>query len=226
MIDRRLFLAGLGAISAGSAVPALAADKRVDDVAELVRKFYAKGIAVRMFTIPSESMLPMLASRDLVLVGFGPEQRKPARNAVMAFRKDGLTYLKRVVGMPGDTVAFKDWGLMLNGRPSTLRDGDAASIRAEEPGKWRLLIETPPEGNERPIAIRTDILAGDTLRDIPESGIPAGHVYMVGDARSNSVDSRMPTFGPIPESDLIGTVVYRLKPVPGWLVDPPLVDAG
>ncbi len=124
--------------------------------------------AVDSSFVVSESMLPTLQPGDWVLVNsLAYLAEEPERGDVVVFEaplEPGLEYIKRVVGLPGETVLFTPEGLFLDGEPlaeSYLDDSD-----------WELPV--------------TDNLPfnGEVIT------IPAGHYLVLGDNRPNSKDSR------------------------------------
>lgn len=140
----------------------------------VVRPFVAE-----VFRIPSESMSPTLEVGDSVLAAkFAYRVADPERGDLAVFNGPDGTTIKRVVALPGDTVAVRDGVLVVNGEPK------------REPYVDYNLTDSSFFGPER---------------------VPAGHVFVMGDNRSNSRDSR--AFGPVPEEDLTGKVLLRVSPL-------------
>lgn len=171
-------------------------------VAVVIKTFFFQA-----FYIPSGSMIPTLQINDRVLVNkmsyrFGavergdilvfdsPEAIDVERSFVSRVARSigeatGLTspdtvLIKRVIGLPGETVEIRDNQVYVNGRP----------------------IAEPylPDG----IA----------MRDFEELVIPADHVFMMGDNRNQSRDSRV--FGPIPREDIVGRAFVTVWPPRAW----------
>ena len=132
------------------------------------------------FFVSSESMTPTLRAGDHVLANkLVYRVGDPGRGDLVVFREaGGEASIKRVVGLPGDTVAVRDGVLHLNGEP------------VAEPYVNYRLNEGSFFGPER---------------------VPAGGVFVMGDNRANSVDSR--ALGPVRREDLLGKVLLRLWPV-------------
>ncbi|MDO5657809.1 MAG: signal peptidase I [Paracoccus sp. (in: a-proteobacteria)] len=150
----------------------------------------------------------------------------PERGDVVVFRHPTLNvdYIKRVVGLPGDTVAMVDGVLQINGQPVTL-EPIAPFIETKEPqGPGRLepmctndpvptggdcikerYLETFPDGSSsHHILNTTDRSFLDNMAPVT---VPAQHYFFVGDNRDNSLDSRVPSprgVGMVHEDFLIG----------------------
>jgi signal peptidase I len=164
------------------------------------------------FRIPSGSMMPTLLQGDYIFVkkfSYGLrlpvletkviETGQPQRGDVVVFRlpqEPTVNYIKRVVGLPGDTVEYLNHRLTVNGEPIPLAPDadspldDAAPRFIENLGdrEHAILIAHP----------------GNTVRDGVYT-VPEGHYFMLGDNRDNSRDSRF--LGMIPETHLVGEAV-------------------
>lgn len=131
--------------------------------------------------VASASMLPTYAVGDVVLVSRRPPSLSDInRGDLVTFRspENGRSALKRVIGLPGDSLVIKDAELYVNGHT------------VAEPYVDHELI---------------DGYYSRTYR------VPAGTVFVLGDNRGNSVDSR--DYGPISADALLGRAVFRLWPV-------------
>lgn len=167
------------------------------------------------FRIPSGSMIPTLLIGDFIFVdkhAYGirlpvlhtkiVELGDPERGDVMVFRlpsDPGVNYIKRVVGLPGDTVVYRNRQLFINGEPVELD-----SLRADE-RHFSVYGQVAMEqlGDARhPVRI-------DPRRPSREGRyvVPAGHYFMMGDNRDNSQDSRFPLVGFVPEANIVGKAV-------------------
>lgn len=160
------------------------------------------------FQIPSASMVPSLEVGDYILVNkfsYGVrlpvvgtkivEVGEPERGDVMVFfpPHDSRYFIKRVVGLPGDELVYRDKVLYVNGKEMT----------------QQLLAEVPPLNpsehilreslGEREHLIRTELRQdrGD-FRVV----VKPGHYFMMGDNRDNSSDSRV--WGAVPEENIVG----------------------
>ncbi|NEX20098.1 signal peptidase I [Thiorhodococcus mannitoliphagus] len=181
-----------------------------------------RSFLVEPFRIPSNSMMPTLLTGDFILVNkfsYGLrlpvlnmkflEIGEPKRGDVVVFRfpLDPKTdYIKRVVGLPGDEVAYRDKTIYVNGEPMPqLPIGDYLGVGSgKEMTGAREALESL-DGVEHLILKRSEapnlpfgcqVLAYGPVR------IPEGHFFVMGDNRDNSNDSRC--WGFVPEENLVG----------------------
>lgn len=195
--------------------------------------FVLRSFLVEPFKIPSGSMIPTLLVGDFILVNkytYGirlPVINKkifeigtPQRGDVMVFRypdNPSLDYIKRVVGVPGDKIAYRNKRLSINGKELPLR-------KASEYLDKERLFYTPRYvetlGNvDHDILVETDTqsVVAPTVqfpfRDkchYNSSGVtcevPAGHYFMMGDNRDNSQDSRF--WGFVPDENIVGRAFF------------------
>ena len=195
--------------------------------------FLLRSFLFEPFKIPSGSMIPTLLVNDLILVNkfhYGVrlpvvntkifENNSPQRGDVMVFRyppKPSLDYIKRVVGVPGDEVAYLNKTLTVNGKPwpkTPLPDFfDADSMRYskqfnENNGAkaYRLLNDEDrpafvPGAEDFPFKENCRYSSQGVICKVPE-----GHYFMMGDNRDNSLDSRF--WGFVPEKNIVGKAFF------------------
>lgn len=165
--------------------------------------------------IPSGSMRPTLLEGDVVLVNRVAYDLKlpltdislaktgnPQRGDVVTFTspKDGIRLIKRIVGLPGDTLEMRDEVLWVNGTPATYRDGQDISepLGAGQSVPGIKLTEWA-DNSQRTVQFMPTVRA---LRDFGPVVVPADSYFMLGDNRDNSDDSRY--IGFVPRRLLIG----------------------
>ena len=220
--------------------------------AALLIVFLAKGALAEPFYVPSGSMEPTLLIGDALLAskypyGYGtaslpiqinlPESRRvfgetPKRGDVVVFRRPGdssQAWVKRVVGLPGDRVQMRQGQLFINDHAASLTPDGTGEAEDDNGGvepAYRY-IETLPGGVAHLIFKLRD---NGRLDNTPEVTVPPGHLFVMGDNRDNSADSRVPVrdggVGLLPIDNLIGradAVVgswdlgIRSRPVWTWL---------
>jgi len=207
-----------------------------------------RSFVVAPFSIPSGSMLPTLYVGDYLLVAKWPYgfsrysfpftfppikgrivAKLPRRGDVAVFRPVGadIDFVKRVIGLPGDTVEVKGGMLVLNGRPlprQTLKPF-AMPVSANSPCKvvppaspfvatlgegrayclYPAYRETLPGGPSYTVLDQVDNPRAD---DFPAVKVPRGHLFLMGDNRDDSLDSRFSPaeggIGLVPIENLVG----------------------
>ena len=144
---------------------------------------FVRPVIAAPFYVGSESMVPTLEVWDRVLINkLAYDLDEPERGDIVLFRspeggEDPL--IKRVIGLPGDTIEVRHDRLYVNGelqREPYVNDDEYQEL------------QTPYGPRE----------------------VPPDHVFVMGDNRGNSQDSRI--FGPVPEENLIGEALFRFWP--------------
>lgn len=172
----------------------------------VIRSFVAEP-----FRIPSGSMVPTLYTGDFILVNkFSYGLRLPAlhskiidlggpeRGDVAVFRypvDPRQDYVKRIVGLPGDVVSYRDKQLFINGEP-LLQEDLGRYVGPEHSGPAQLVREHVDDRS-----YLTVLHHQAPARDF-EYMVPAGHYFAMGDNRDQSSDSRY--WGFVPDENLVG----------------------
>ena len=194
-------------------------------------------VVAEPYTVPSGSMEPTLLVGDELIgakfaYGYGKYSlpvghlpyvsgrllnRSPERGDVVVFRlprDPATTYVKRVIGLPGDRIRLRAGRLYINDALVPRRTAGAFEGRL-------LYIETLPDGREHEIVEVSDT---DRYDDTPEYVVPPRHYFMMGDNRDNSVDSRIAAdrggVGFVPEENLVARADLLLlsrDPDVSWL---------
>jgi signal peptidase I len=199
----------------------------------IVVVFVLRSFLFEPFKIPSGSMIPTLHIGDLILVNkFHYGIRLPVANTkltegtpvqrgdVMVFRyppKPSVDYIKRVVGLPGDEVAYLNKSLTINGKAvptEVLPDFFDESTMRYHKHRRETLGAKPHQtlqDDDRPAFVPgADQFAGRENCNYTVEGltckVPAGHYFMMGDNRDNSLDSRY--FGFVPDGNIVGKAFF------------------
>jgi signal peptidase I len=175
------------------------------------------------FNIPSGSMKPTLLVGDYLFTSkyaygyskhslpFSPPlfggrilEDLPERGDVVVFKlpSDGRTdYIKRVIGLPGDEIQMRDGVLHLNGEAVPKERVGTFVDRGEGGRELARYVETLPNGRQYEVLDTTPNGPYDTTRVFE---VPEGHLFVMGDNRDNSMDSRTRFVGFVPVENLVG----------------------
>lgn len=179
-------------------------------IAGLALAFAVRSFLYEPFNVPGSSMSPTLVPGDYFWVSKREySARDPQRGDIAAFRlpyDTNITYVKRVVGLPGDRVQMKDGVLQINGSPVKLErvDDHDEDMQIEPDTLYR---ETLPGGVSHLIA---DTEPNSEADNTDEIVVPSGQYFVLGDNRDNSQDSRYTRVGVIPRENFIGPFVVRI----------------
>lgn len=176
---------------------------------------YLRSNVYEAFLIPSASEAPNLLPGDRLLVNkLVVQRRPPQRGDLVVFRAPPnrtLNWIKRIIALPGDTVAVRAADVFVNGKkleherqPRSNFSALPASIEGEP--------SVEVNGGRR-----YNILLGPSAEPIPdfaEAKVPAGTVFVLGDNRNDSTDSRQ--LGFIPLGEIIGLFEFIYLPAADW----------
>jgi signal peptidase I len=195
--------------------------------------FVLRSFIVEPFKIPSGSMIPTLLVGDFIAVNkytYGirlpvinkkiVEMGTPQRGDVVVFRyppDPSLDYIKRVVGLPGDKVAYQNKRLTINGQ----------SVQVEPNGDYfdaERMFYTPRYTEKLGDVEHSVLIENDVPSFLPHvmqfprrenciynnagviCEVPPGHYFVMGDNRDNSQDSRV--WGFVPDENLVGKAFF------------------
>lgn len=198
--------------------------------------FLLRSFVAEPFRIPSSSMRPGLVTGDFILVNkfsYGIrlpvldskvlDTGSPARGDVAVFKaphEPEKDYIKRIIGLPGDVIVYKDKKLTLNGQPvSQIEEGTYSYVEfgqflttvrlREKLGDRDYLIAQFPQ---YPSFIPGQKYPGSPVPTCADDGnaltctVPPGHYFAMGDNRDNSLDGRY--WGFVPDSHLRGKAFF------------------
>ncbi|MCI3204035.1 MULTISPECIES: signal peptidase I [Pandoraea] len=195
--------------------------------------FVLRSFVVEPFKIPSGSMIPTLLVGDFILVNkfdYGirlPVVNKkiidlgePKRGDVVVFRypkDESMDYIKRVIGVPGDVVAYQNKKLTINGQPvpetalpDFFDDEHIAYFKQFEETVGGVKNRILNDPNVPPYIMGADDFPNKQNCQYNSQGVickvPPGNYFMMGDNRDNSADSRY--WGFVPEQNIVGRAFF------------------
>jgi signal peptidase I len=226
--------------------------KNIADIAVIVLIVLAAKTAIaEPFYVPSGSMEPTLLIGDELLAtkfpyGYSAASLPaflplpatprvlaalPKRGDVVVFRWPGersQVWVKRVIGLPGDRVGLRHGRVWIDGAPVGIRPAGTGEAEVENGSALSAAryIETLPGGYEHPIF---KVASRSEYDDMADMVVPPDHLFVMGDNRDNSADSRVPVraggVGLLPVEDLVGRVdavvgswdlAVKNRPIKDW----------
>lgn len=199
--------------------------------------FLLRSFLVEPFKIPSGSMIPTLQVGDFILVNkfnYGIrlpiiskkiiDINNPQRGDVMVFHypeNPSVDYIKRVVGLPGDVVVYRDKQVWLNGVLQQQKsEGEYNYVESGLSFVHTERYSENLEGHAHPVLLNPDMpsIHLGSVAEFPQHDqcsysekevrctVPAGHYFMMGDNRDNSRDSRY--WGFVPDNLIVGKAFF------------------
>jgi signal peptidase I len=174
------------------------------------------GVDLRTFSMGSNSMSPILREKEIIVTRYIAGYSVTYGDIVVFKRPNhDADYVKRIVGLPGDTIQITKGFLYINGHPSKhekLDDyfddiGGGIKLRRSQ------FIETLPNGVRHKI---TEMPGGnDDIENTERYIVPPGQYFVMGDNRDNSLDSRfLAEFGYVPARNIGYLALWVMRPLP------------
>jgi signal peptidase I len=146
----------------------------------------------QLSVVDGDSMNPSLEDSEFTIVNkLIYRLHKPERGDIIVFRawnEEGRDYIKRVIAMPGETVTLKEGWVVVKG------------LKLNEPYKLKPL--------DHPFTYPRELWHPNKIT------VPPGHLFVLGDNRENSTDSR--TEGPLPMKNILGKASFIIWPSGRW----------
>ncbi len=163
----------------------------------LLAAFLIRQFILHAFYVEYESMQPTLEPNDRILVN--KLDKSPSRGDLLVFTRPDGDLIKRAIALNGETVRFVDGGLKIE-------SSEVGSKWLDEPYLAQNTVTAPPSrpipGCEAPEGLQND---GASCK------VPEGYVFVLGDNRSYSLDSR--SFGPVSYDSIVGTAFFQIWPL-------------
>lgn len=177
-----------------------------------------RGMVYEAFFIPARSMSPTILNGDRILARkLLPLHHFPERGDLIVFRNPGptggTTFVKRVVAVAGDQLEIRGERLLVNGKElerDRVPDESVKVLGEQVNGQ----VSYEVNSGHRYLVTYSDAPEGGRAKDDFEAAIPERHVFVLGDNRDRSLDSRH--FGSIHIGEIVGYVDYIFWPSESW----------
>lgn len=170
---------------------------------ELAHSYY------KPFYLPSDSMAPTLSRSDKIIADMRARQR-PAMGAIVLVRTPDAIYVKRVAALPGDSIAMRAGVPIINGKAALQRNEGKIDVSGSDGMESGILFTEQFPGEASPHHIVK--IEQSALDDMPTTVVPAGHIFLLGDNRDRSADSRVSPenmgLGMVSEARVIGRPLF------------------
>ncbi|MCB1386979.1 MAG: signal peptidase I [Nitratireductor sp.] len=175
----------------------------------LLRSDFAAGYAVRQFRSAALSMAPQLTIGDRFWADMRAfETDRPARGDIVVFAFGGdenQIWVKRVMGLPGETIQLRDGAVLINGTPLAREKTNCPPDFRQFEDNPLCYLEKSGEGMRQ--WVTADLKADSVADNTQVFEIPENHYFLLGDNRDNSLDSRFDV-GFVPAEDILGRASY------------------
>jgi signal peptidase I len=174
---------------------------------------YFRGNVMQAFYCPTETMSPTLLKGDRFLANKLVQRKRPNYGDVVVFLAPNdreTIHVKRVVGLPGDTIAVRGNEVFVNGRKldhqPSLASNEAAGLKTG----GSTVLETNGSATYPILFVESKGMNAD----FPETKVPVGNCFVLGDNRNRAEDSR--NYGVVPLGDILGKAEYLYYPASDW----------